>query len=266
MNFKTDRTVPIIGGVIFLLLITGDYFNNKSRENAYLSAKHLYLNEPSQQHKEAYLALIKEQSESIFSNPFDSDDKEELVLTAIKEKDYSFINFLSSYFTEWYISQVDSASMFIKSNSEINYFEKYHKIGEKLADLDSSKLSRKAYNIKIAYAINTMPIRDFYQKYSEDILNNSKDFTFGRYIQIVFSYLGCRQETLAWKNYSHSNTPATLSKYELPDINTINQNEFWKQKEDLLSGKVPDISKQCLQRLENSANVILDFSNGKPLQ
>ncbi|HHR6469859.1 TPA: hypothetical protein ACS8CE_003474 [Providencia alcalifaciens] len=264
MKLKTVKIGYIVSGVAVALIMTGGYFNNKSRENNYLSAKHLYLNEPSQQHKEAFLALIKEQSESIFSNPFDSDDKEELVLTAIKEKDYSFINFLSSYFTEWYISQVDSASMFIKSNGEINYFEKYHKIGEKLADLDSSKLSRKAYNVKIAYAINTMPIRDFYQKYSEDILN-TKEFTLASYIQIVFSYLGCRQETLAWRNYSHSDTPATLNKYELPDINTINQNEFWKQKADLLSGKVPDISSQCLQRLESSGNVILEFSNGKPL-
>uniref|UniRef100_UPI002B05D439 hypothetical protein n=1 Tax=Providencia alcalifaciens TaxID=126385 RepID=UPI002B05D439 len=89
MKIKTDRKVPIIGGVVFALIMAAGYFNDKSRENTYLSAKHLYLNEPNQQHKEAFLALIKEQSESIFSNPFDSDDKEELVLTAIKEKDYS---------------------------------------------------------------------------------------------------------------------------------------------------------------------------------
>lgn len=255
MKLKTVKIGYIVSVVAVALIMTGGYFNNKSRENNYLSAKHLYLNEPSQQHKEAFLALIKEQNESLLSEPFNRDDKEELVLTAIKEKDYNFINFLISYFPEWYISQVGSPS---------NYFERFNRIGEKLADLDSSKLSKKAYNVKIAYAINTMPIQDFYQKYSEDILN-TKEFTLASYIQIVFSYLGCRQETLAWKNYSHSDTPATLNKYELPDINTINQNEFWKQKADLLSGKVPDISSQCLQRLENSGNVILEFSNGKSL-
>lgn len=257
MKLTTVKIGYIISGVAVALIMTGGYFNNKSRENIYLAAKYLYLNEPSEQHKKDYLTVIKEQNESLFSEPFNRDDKEELVLTAIKEKDYSFVNFLISYFPEWYISQV--------GNGEINYFEKYNKIGEKLASLDSSKLSREAYNVKIAYAINTMPIRDFYQKYSEDILNNSKEFPLASYIQIIFSYLGCRQETLAWKNYSHSDTPATLNKYELPDINTINQNEFWKQKADLLSGKVPDIGSECKQRLENSGNVILEFSNGKAL-
>lgn len=264
MKLKTVKIGYIVGGVAVALIMTGGYFNNKSRENTYLAAKHLYLSEPSEQHKEAYLSLIKKQDKSIFSKPFDSDDKEEVLLTAIKQKDYDFINYLISYFPHWFVSQIGSPAIFSYSNDPVNYFESYKNIGKHLSDLDSNKLSYDTYNVKIAYAINTMPIRDFYQKYSEDILN-TKEFTLASYIQIVFSYLGCRQETLAWKNYSHSDTPATLNKYELPDINTINQNEFWKQKADLLSGKIPDISSECKQRLENSGNVILKFSNGSSL-
>ena len=262
MKLKTVKIGCIVSGVIVALLMTGIYFIKKSRENTYISVKNDYLTNPSQQNKDAYLSLIKEQDKSVFSKPFNGDNKEDILLTAIKEKDYDFINYLISYFPHWFVSQVGYPSFLNYDSNSVNYLESYKNIGKNLSDLDSNKLSYDAYNIKIAYAINTMPIRDFYQKYSNDILNNTEHFPLASYIQSVFFYLGCKQERLAWKTFSMSNAPAPLNKYELPEINAINQNEFLEQKADLLNSRVPKISSQCKQRLENSGSVILKFANG----
>ncbi|EMX3307216.1 hypothetical protein AAG029_004418 [Salmonella enterica] len=255
--------------IVVVIVAMGLVFYKLNKENEkYVNIKSQYLLNPDAKNKTDFLNLVSKQKDlsvfslSLFQQPFEKDNKKELILKALDAGDYKFASYLLSYIYAWIPNEVDINFLGNRKEQTINFINFYKQIGEKIFNVDSSNLTDKLYNIKVIYAVNTMNIGDFYSKYAFDILKTGR-LSNGVYIQAIFSYLGCLQEEMAWKTLTKADTPAVMNEaYGLKDIKDTNEAEFFKQKKALKNRVLPDMSQRCKVRFDNEENTKLKFING----
>lgn len=262
---KVKKEYLILSILILPFVLGGLFIHFKQRAifSDYVMVRDNYVKNPTLQTESELIKLIAAQHKEteeypipyLLSEPYiDDESKENLMLLSLKNRHYKLSEIILNIMPRWIPNSVGDDKL-------VDAIPMYKRAGEILQRFDSSDMPKNIYRIKVVYAINAMPLSEFYNKYAADILDLHY-YQFGTYIQTVLSYLGCNQDEKVWVSITGDVTASSMSRSNLPVNKEFNEAIYFQQVAAIKKGVVPELTESCKMRMDNEKSTVLEFNNG----